>query len=170
MNYAIVEQGKVTNITLWDGVSSWTPAAGEAVACPENVGIGWTYDGQTWTAPEPETPSHRWIGSHRFLFTLHSLEQQFMIDAVHTAALGLLPAQILNFDPGAVDSNGYPLAALRVFRLAYEQMDKLGGQVDLMSANLSTFLQAAAAVGIYGDTSEEIAAEMARIVSNTPPA
>jgi len=39
MNYAIIEQGKVTNITLWDGVSAWTPAAGEAVACPENVGI-----------------------------------------------------------------------------------------------------------------------------------
>ena len=170
MNYAIIEQGKVTNVTLWDGVSAWTPSSGEAVACPENVGIGWTYDGQTWTAPEPVPETSRWIGSHRFLFTLHSLEQQFMIDAVHTAALGLLPAQILNFDPGAVDSNGYPLAALRVFRLAYEQMDKLGGQLDLMSANLNAFLQAAAAVGIYGDTSEEIEAEMARIVSNTPPA
>jgi len=169
MKYAIIEAGKVTNITLWDGITPWTPAAGEAVACPENVSIGWTYDGQTWTAPEPETPSHRWIGSHRFLFTLHSLEQQFMIDAVHTAAMGLTPAQILNFEDGAVDGNGYPLAVLRVFRLAYEQMDKLGGQVDLMSANLSTFLQAAAAVGIYGDTSEEIEAEMARIKSDTAP-
>jgi hypothetical protein len=116
----------------------------------------------------PET--HRWIGSHRFLFTLHSLQQQIMIDAVHTAALGLTPAQILNFDQGAVDANGWPLDVLRVFRLAYEQMDKLGGNIDLMSANLSTFLQAAAAIGIYGDTTEEINAEMARIVSNTPPA
>jgi hypothetical protein len=169
MNYAIIEQGKVTNITLWDGVTPWTPAAGEAVACPENVGIGWTYDGETWTAPEPVAETSRWIGSHRFLFTLHSLEQQFMIDAVHTAAMGLTPAQILNFEDGAVDGNGYPLAVLRVFRLAYEQMDKLGGQVDLMSANLSTFLQAAAAVGIYGDTSEEIAAEIARIKSDTAP-
>ena len=169
MNYAIIEQGKVTNVTLWDGVSSWTPAAGEAVACPENVGIGWTYDGEIWTAPEPETPSHRWIGSHRFLFTLHSLEQQFMIDAVHTAAMGLTPAQILNFEDGAVDGNGYPLAVLRVFRLAYEMMDKLGGQVDLLSGNMDAFLQAAAAVGIYGDTTEEIEAEIARIKSDTAP-
>jgi len=169
MNYAIIEAGKVTNITLWDGVSAWTPAAGEAVACPENVGIGWTYDGQTWTAPEPETPSHRWIGSHRFLFTLHSFEQQVLMDAVHTAAMGLTPAQILNFEDGAVDGNGYPLAVLRVFRLAYEMMDKLGGQVDLLSANMDAFLQAASAVGLYGDTSEEIAAEIARIKSDTAP-
>jgi hypothetical protein len=124
----------------------------------------------TVTVIPAATEAHRWIGSHRFLFTLHSLEQQIMIDAVHTAALGLVPSQILNFDPGAVDANGYPLAVLRVFRLAYEQMDKLGGQVDLMSANLTTFLQAAAAVGIYGDTTPEIQAEMVRIVSNTPPA
>ena len=119
--------------------------------------------------PSP-APTSRWIGSHRFLFTLHSLEQQFMIDAVHTAAMGLTPAQILNFEDGAVDGNGYPLAVLRVFRLAYEMMERLGGQVDLLSANLNSFLQAGSAVGIYGDTGEEIAAEIARIKSDTAPA
>jgi hypothetical protein len=170
MNYAIIEQGKVTNVTLWDGVSAWTPSSGEAVACPENVGIGWTYDGQIWTAPQPAPePTSLWIGSHRFLFTLHALEQQIMIDAVHTAAMGLTPAQILNFEDGAVDGNGYPLAVLRVFRLAYEMMERLGGQVDLLSANLNSFLQAGSAVGIYGDTGEEIAAEIARIKSDTAP-
>lgn len=169
MNYAIIEQGKVTNVTLWDNVSAWTPAAGEAVPCPENVGIGWTYDGETWTAPEPVAETSRWIGSHRFLFSLHSFEQQVMMDAVHTAAMSLAPAEILNFTDGAVDANGYPLAALRVFRLAYEMMDKLGGQIDLMSANMDAFLQAASVVGLYGDTSEEIAAEIARIKSNTAP-
>ena len=169
MKYAIIEQGKVTNITLWDGVSAWTPAAGEAVACPENVGIGWTYDGETWAAPEPAAETSRWIGSHRFLFTLHSFEQQVLMDAVHTAAMGITPAQILNFDPGAVDGNGYPLAALRVFRLAYEMMDKLGGNVDLLSGNMDAFLQAAGAVGIYGDTGEEIAAEITRIKADRAP-
>jgi hypothetical protein len=130
----------------------------------------WTYDGQTWTAPEPVAETHRWIGSHRFLFTLHSFEQQVLMDAVHTAAMGLTPAQILNFEDGAVDGNGYPLAVLRVFRLGYEMMDKLGGQIDLLSSACNTFLQAASAVGLYGDTSEEIAAEIARIKSDTAPA
>lgn len=169
MIYAIVEAGKVTNVTLWDGVTPWAPAFGEAVPCPDNVGVGWTYDGETWTAPEPVAETSRWIGSHRFLFTLHATEQQFLMDAVHTAAMGLTPAQILDFTPNAVDGNGYPLAALRVFRLAYEMMDKLGGNVDLLSANMDAFLQAASAVGLYGDTGEEIAAEIARIKSDTAP-
>lgn len=170
MKYAIIDQNTVTNVTLWDGVTPWTPAAGEAVACPDNVGIGWTYDGTTWTAPEPVAETSRWIGSHRFLFTLHGFEQQVLMDAVHTAAMGLTPAQILDFTPNAVDGNGYPLAALRVFRLAYEMMDKLGGQIDLLSANMDAFLQAASAVGLYGDTGEEIAAEIARIKLDTAPA
>ncbi|HAH10226.1 MAG TPA: hypothetical protein DCL48_09005 [Alphaproteobacteria bacterium] len=119
--------------------------------------------------PSPPETS-RWIGSHRFLFTLHTLEQQIMMDAVHSAAIQLTPAQILNFDEGAVDPHGWPLEVLRVFRLAYEQMDKLGGQIDLMSSQLATFLQAASVLGIYGSTEQEIAAEIARITSNTPPA
>lgn len=109
-----------------------------------------------------------WVGAHRFLFTLHSLEQQVLIDAVHTAAMGLTPAQILDFTENAVDDNGYPLAVLRVFRLAFEQMERLGGNVDLLSVSMDTFLQAASAVDIYGDTSEEITAEIARIKANTP--
>ena len=115
----------------------------------------------------PETSL--WIGSHRFLFTLHTIEQQIMMDAVHSAALQLTPAQILNFEPGAVDVHGWPLEVLRIFRLAYEQMDKLGGQVDLLSAQMDAFLQAASVLGIYGN-GEEIAAEIARVKSNTPPA
>ena len=91
------------------------------------------------------------------------------MDAVHTAAMGLTPAQILNFTANAVDGNGYPLAALRVFRLAYEMMDKLGGNVDLLSGNMDAFLQAAGAVGIYGDTGEEIAAEITRIKADRAP-
>ena len=49
-------------------------------------------------------------------------------------------------------------------------MDKLNGQIDLLSGNMDAFLQAAGAVGIYGDTGEEIAAEITRIKSDTAPA
>ena len=114
-------------------------------------------------------PTERWVTTYRFLFQLHSLEQQIMIDAVHTAALALSPSQILNLDPQATDANGYPLQVLRVFRIAYEIMDKLGGRVDLLSADLGTFFQAASAVGIYGETGEQITAEIARIKSDTRP-
>ena len=119
-----------------------------------------------YTPPEETT---LWIGSHRFLFTLHTLQQQLMMHAVHSAALQLTPAQVFNFEFGGVDANGFPLDTLRAFIIGYEQMDKLGGQIDLMSANLDTFLQAASLVGIYGATPQEIAAEIARVKSNTPP-
>jgi len=78
MNYAIIEQGKVTNVTLWDGITPWTPAAGEAVACPENVGIGWTYDGTDWTPPPPPPPPpppNEWT-YFDFFAVLHTVDEQ----------------------------------------------------------------------------------------------
>jgi hypothetical protein len=78
MKYAIVEQNTVTNVTLWDGVSAWTPAAGEAVACPDNVGIGWTYDGTDWTPPPPPLPPpppNEWT-YFDFFAVLHTVDEQ----------------------------------------------------------------------------------------------
>jgi hypothetical protein len=78
MKYAIIEQNKITNITLWDGVTPWTPPADtEAVACPENVGIDWTYDGTNWTAPEPvpEPPRTEWT-YFDFFRDLHTVDEQ----------------------------------------------------------------------------------------------
>lgn len=173
MKYAIVEQNTVTNITLWDGVTPWTPPVGtEAVACPDNVGIGWTYDGSNWTEPEPPPPppppTEHGIASYRFLFELHTIPQQIQLDALKSAADALTPAQIGDLDPEAVDLNGYPLAVLRIVRLAYQQMERLGDTVDLLSHNMDVFLAAVASVGLYGQTSEEITAEIARIKANIP--
>lgn len=117
---------------------------------------------------EPETT--RWVTAYRFLFQLHTLEQQFIISAVRSAAVALTPAQFLDMTPGAVDANGYPLAVLRVFSLAYDQMERLGGRIDLLSADLANYFLAASAIGLYGDTPQEIAAEIDRIKSDTRPA
>jgi len=118
--------------------------------------------------PAPE-PTERWVSSYRFLFQLHSIEQQFIMSAVRAAALALTPAQFLDMDPRAVDANGYPLMVLKVWSLAYDQMERLSGRVDLLSPDLATYFQAASAIGLYGDTPEEIAAEIARIQSDTRP-
>lgn len=118
----------------------------------------------------PPVETERWVSAYRFLFQLHTIEQQFIMSAVRAAALALTPAQFLNMDPEAVDANGYPLTVLKVFSLAYDQMERLGGRLDLLSADLATYFTAASAIGLYGDTSEEIAAEIARIKSDTRPA
>jgi hypothetical protein len=46
--YAHIVDGKVVNVSLWDGVTEWTPAE-EVVEIPEGVtaGIDWDYvDGE----------------------------------------------------------------------------------------------------------------------------
>ena len=50
--YAIIENGVVGNVALWDGATEWADAAG-AIPLPEDspVGPGYTYDGTAFTAP-----------------------------------------------------------------------------------------------------------------------
>ncbi len=51
MRYAIIVGGKVANVTLADADFA---AAQGWIAAPEEVGPGWLWDGQAFTAPEPE--------------------------------------------------------------------------------------------------------------------
>jgi hypothetical protein len=55
--YAIVEDGTVVNVALWDGTTEWDGNEG-AVLLPENspVDLGYTYDGLNFTAPPPPPP------------------------------------------------------------------------------------------------------------------
>lgn len=56
MRYAIVIDGIVSQITLWDGKGAWKPANGIAVPCPDDLHLGAAYDGKDFTQPV-ETPS-----------------------------------------------------------------------------------------------------------------
>lgn len=52
-NFAVVENGKVINIVVWDGVTEWKPDSGEAIIAPDGVGVGvgWLYADGVFTAP-----------------------------------------------------------------------------------------------------------------------
>jgi len=55
--YAVVENGTVSNVVLWDGETDWAPpigAASVALADTDAISIGWTYDGKQFAAP-PES-------------------------------------------------------------------------------------------------------------------
>ncbi|HIE4429966.1 TPA: hypothetical protein ACXM9H_000937 [Burkholderia multivorans] len=55
-SYAIVESGVVTNLVAWDGETEWMPPEGSTVVLVEPelfVSIGYTYDGKTFTKPDP---------------------------------------------------------------------------------------------------------------------
>lgn len=55
--YAHMEGDEVTNVSLWDGVTTWEPAC-EVVELPDGspVGPGYVRDGDDWIAPEPAEP------------------------------------------------------------------------------------------------------------------
>lgn len=53
MRYAVVVDGTVVNVILWDSEAPLS-VEGELVACgDEPVDIGWGYDGTEWDAPPP---------------------------------------------------------------------------------------------------------------------
>ncbi|HGX4465269.1 TPA: tail fiber assembly protein [Escherichia coli] len=50
--YAIVANGVVSNVIEWDGESEWQPESGEVVLVDGACGIGWSFDGKSFKAPE----------------------------------------------------------------------------------------------------------------------
>ena len=54
--YAVVLNDVVINVVLWDGIADWSPIEGEAVPLTGNAGIGWIYDGVSFSDPN-EAPS-----------------------------------------------------------------------------------------------------------------
>jgi len=69
MKYAIVENDEVINVTLWDGTTEWSPPEGTiAVACPDEVGPGWTYENGTFVAPPVPEPVPGTYTRIQFLF------------------------------------------------------------------------------------------------------
>lgn len=57
-SYALVAQGKVVNVCLWNGESEWSPE-GEVVLIPEgsSAGIGWDYTNGKFVDNRP-TPTN----------------------------------------------------------------------------------------------------------------
>lgn len=59
--YAVVDNNSVINTVIWDGESEWSPEIGIPILTDGTVGIGWSYDGKSFTAPpEPaKTPEEQ---------------------------------------------------------------------------------------------------------------
>ncbi|EPF2242196.1 hypothetical protein ACSP9K_000536 [Citrobacter werkmanii] len=62
--YAVVNNGVVVNIAVWDGESEWKPTDGIAVLAEGGVGISWLYDGKSFTNPEFKTEAIMHNDSH----------------------------------------------------------------------------------------------------------
>ena len=58
-SYAVIENGTVVNVVLWDGEAEWNPDAGEAVKTDGTVSIGWSYKDGVFSAPPVPEPSQK---------------------------------------------------------------------------------------------------------------
>ena len=54
IRYAMIRNGVVENVSLWDGdLLKWQPPEGiTCIPAPDEIGIGWIWDGSSWAAPE----------------------------------------------------------------------------------------------------------------------
>ena len=56
----MIRDGVVENVSLWDGdLNKWQPPEGiVCIPAPDHIGIGWTWDGETFITPAvPEPPA-----------------------------------------------------------------------------------------------------------------
>lgn len=64
MNYAMVKDGVVVNIAVWDGESEWVPDGFQVIPLPEGVSIGWLFvDGEFIAPPAPVKTSEELIAA-----------------------------------------------------------------------------------------------------------
>jgi len=84
-NYAVVKDGAVENIVLWDGQTTFSVEGSELVEATDNARIGGTYDG-TFHFVEPPRPEP----------TAEQVARQAKLDSVKSKleALGLTSEEV----------------------------------------------------------------------------
>ena len=87
MNYAVIENGVVTNIAVWDGESAWQPTNALVIPVSDNVRIGWFYDKGKFSPPTqpPKT--------HDELLREAEAQRQLLIDAA-MASISLIQLKL----------------------------------------------------------------------------
>lgn len=58
MNYAVIENGVVTNIAVWDGESEWQQTNALVLPVSDNVRIGWYYEKGKFSPPTQPPKTH----------------------------------------------------------------------------------------------------------------
>lgn len=58
-SYAVIENGTVVNVVLWDGETEWSPDTGDVVKTDGTVSIGWGYNDGVFSAPPVPEPSQK---------------------------------------------------------------------------------------------------------------
>ena len=120
--------------------------------------------------PKPQPDPNR-VTSYRLLNQLFTDVQRLVLDAVfeESKKLTFAERQSALADQSATTDDGLPIIALMGIGLAYKDMEAIiadGSKLDLKSPDMSAFLTAVAACGVFGADAGTIASEIARIQAN----
>lgn len=88
---------------------------------------------------------------------------------VYSEALGMSHAEMSSADASLRSANGYSIEALKTIREIQWKLDTPPSTIDLLGQDAADLLQAAKACLVFGDDEAAADAEIARIVSDTPP-
>lgn len=90
MNYAIVENGLVLNVAVWDEEPTFEPEKGVWVLVKDDeiAGPGWTYDGKKFIAPpEPEKTKEEIV--------FHAEQERMSLISSAEASIRMLQTKLL---------------------------------------------------------------------------
>jgi hypothetical protein len=120
MNYAYIEGGVVTNVIVWDGEDGWTPPEGVTmVELPNDssVGIGFAYDGATFTPPAPPVVPPPTAAE---TLAANSATRDALLAQATSAIAPLQDAVDLDM---ATDADGAALKAWKTYRVLVNRVD-----------------------------------------------
>lgn len=92
--YALIENNVVVNVCLWDGhLHTWQPPEHlDAVLAPDEIAIGWRWDGSEWLPPvPPPLPVPEVISDRQFFQQLAIMNVITQDEAVAAVATGTIP-------------------------------------------------------------------------------
>lgn len=88
---------------------------------------------------------------------------------VYSEALGMSHAEMSSADASLRSVNGYSVEALKIIRKIQWELDTPPSTIDLLGQDAADLLAAAKACLVFGSDEVAADAEIARIVSDTPP-
>jgi len=87
--YAIVKDGMVAEMALWDGESEWAPSEGTAVPATDGAGIGWGYIDGKFIEPQPPVKSREDLISEAAMMKKNLVDEAISATAIWRTELQL---------------------------------------------------------------------------------
>lgn len=166
--YALINAaGLVENVTLWDGMTGWTPPVGLTAVLVTAIGAGpgWTYDGTAFSPPEAPPTASAPVKISRLDFRRLLLPAEAARFRLFETAPRVTEAELLAaFDPETPNPELQMRVAVEDCIQQWALLDE--GVVELDHDDTAQFLAVLGAAGMFG---ADAATRIPQILAKQPP-